>query len=406
MIKSRSFWLLWNSQLISQVGNRMYQIAILWWLFNYLDVGQGTTIGFFMVLTALPAILFVNKIGKIIDTHSRKLVLLVNDALGIALSIIMLWSYMSDNFSLSLIFLSAFLYSLFTAFIIPTLDRVLPEIVDQKDLSRAIQFNTSTQTLAHLVGAALGGIVYAGLGVIGVIAINGLTYVISSFCDFLLNTNQDLTKDEQSSPEENKVLDSSGWSILKQMPLLKKALLGFAIINFFGAPVLVILPAYNKLILNGGSTAYGLLEAAISGGMLVGAFSSNLFGLKNNALMMSSICLFFFGLFLALPGAFAQMYFYGFCLFISGFSLGLLNVRMITYFHSVIENEMKGRFFAILQALVTFVIPFGFFLVGFLVDIMPIMILCGVQGICIIFISFYFYFLATNYSRIGVTHEV
>ena len=80
VLRNRDFALLWLGQVLSQAGSRMYQIAILWWLLGRAGPeGGGLAVGTFLVLSALPSILLVGPIGRLVDRFPSRRILVVAD---------------------------------------------------------------------------------------------------------------------------------------------------------------------------------------------------------------------------------------------------------------------------------------------------------------------------------------
>lgn len=386
VLRHRDFFLLWTSQVLSQAGNRMFQIAVAWWILSNISESSGTYLAIFMVLGSLPSIFLVKWIGRVIDRNPSRRVLLTNDTLGITLTLILTFIF-SHQVHIAAILASGLLFALFQGMIEPTLNKAVPELVEEQDISSAVAFLSSTQTLANFFGAVMGAVLIDQVGLIGITLINGSSYLVSAVCDGIIRF--DRTKAESSGAKADNE-KAEGWKILEGKPLIKKILLTFGCVNFFGTPILVILPIYTKQVLQASASTLGVLEACIWLGILSGTFFSSRLGLKERALLFTSICLFSFGAFLSLPAIMIHKVFYGFCLAGAGFSLGAMNVRMISLFQEIIPNTQKGRFFALLQALISFAIPIGYFTFAALSDVLETRYLCLLQGGGVILLSVFF----------------
>jgi len=178
------------------------------------------------------------------------------------------------------------------------------------------------------------------------------------------------------------------------MPLLAKILIGFGFINFFATPTLIVLPLYIKNTLHGSASLLGFLEASLWVGLITGTFSSKYFNFEESTLKLGGYCLVLFGLSLLLPGFVVNQTVYIVCLFATGFTLGLNNVKFISLFQKIVPDSLKGRFFAILQAVIGFTFPISFFLFGFLGDILSAPQLCIIQGFGVTSLAFVYFYLA------------
>ncbi|MDA9951114.1 MFS transporter [Oligoflexaceae bacterium] len=395
ILRNRDFLLLWTSQVLSQAGNRMFQIAVSWWIISQVSESSGLYLAIFMVLGALPAIILVKKIGMVVDRYSSRQVLLTSDVLGGIFACLLIASMMGEPV-FSLILISGMIFAFFQGFIEPTLNKAVPELVDEVDIGPAVAFLSSTQTLANFAGAVLGAIFIEEFGLIGVTLINGGSYLFSAVCDSLIRFRQ-APKSKEEAGESGRL---SGWALLKDKPLIKKILITFGCVNLFGTPILVILPLYTKHVLKASASVLGGLEACVWVGILLGTFGTSLFGLKNKTFLFTGLCLSTFALFLSLPGFGAEVAFYGFCLFGAGFSLGAMNVRIVSFFQMVIANEHKGRFFSLLQALISFAIPIGYFGFAYLSDFIAIQKLCFIQGAGVAILALVFIYYSRDESAL------
>ena len=374
---------------MSQAGIRMYQIAVVWWILQQVKGGSGVTIGAFLVLGAIPALLFVKIIGQFIDRFSSKKILISCDLAGFLVISAVLILIQQESVALISVFIAQFFLSSFQSTIDPTISKAVPELVPEQDIERAVAFQTSTQSIANFGGAVLGALLLDFLGIKGVIILNACAYLVSIFCTYLIQFKYAIPK--TSSQVEGK---ESAWMILNRLPGVKKILFGFGFINFFSTPTLVILPLYTMKTLNGSASLLGSLEAYIWAGLLIGSFSTRLFSGIKNTLLIGTLCLFILGLCLFIPGLFINQNLYSGALFIGHFMLGVNNVKFVSLFQEIVPASYKGRFFAIFQAIITFTFPVAFFFFGFLGDFFTPQKLCLLQGFGIMVISFYFFKLA------------
>jgi hypothetical protein len=173
-------------------------------------------------------------------------------------------------------------------------------------------------------------------------------------------------------------------------------------------PILVILPLYVKISLNGGASLLGALEASLWLGLLFGTLGSKFIPVGGNTLRLGSACLLIMGVSLLTPGLIVATAPFLALLFVAGASLGINNVKFLALFQDSIAPEFKGRFFALMQALLSFTFPAAFFLFGLLADLMSPPMVCLIQGLGILGVCAYFLHLsgsAAAMSPAGVEGE-
>lgn len=112
------------------------------------------------------------------------------------------------------------------------------------------------------------------------------------------------------------------------------------------------------------------------------------------------------GISLILPGLMIRSFVMLLALFVSGVALGVNNVKFVTLFQRMVDPSIKGRFFALMQALISFTFPISFFLFGLLGDIFSSPILCLIQGSGIIAIAGFFFNLSRTQEGKNLSIEV
>ncbi|MGE0174901.1 MAG: MFS transporter [Oligoflexales bacterium] len=391
IFNNRNFAFLWLSQLVSQVGNRMFQIALLWWIIGQDPNNSGKYAAALLVLGVIPPIIFLNIIGKLIDRHSPLRILAPGGIAGTVFSVVLALLTLTKIDLLPVLFASVFIFGTIQAFIEPTLMKMVPYVAPKEQTTEAVAYLSSTQTLAFFTGAVIGAILVEQVGILGIVLLNGAAFFIS------LLSYRAIKIDEDPSPAGTEVSakGESTLSVLKGLPLIRNLLLGFGAMNMFGTPILVVLPLYTKNILQQTASMLGIFEGCIWLGIFSGSIIASRLVVERTLLFVAGNVL-VFGIMIALPGAFINPWFYGFCLYGMGTSLGLLNVKIVSYFQDEIENEKKGRFFSLLRAVTMAAMPIGFTVFGFLADQIHLTTLCLVQGIGVIAMSTLFAFLAKN----------
>lgn len=390
IFRNRDIFLLWFGQVLSQMGTRMYQIALIWWVLAE-GGGGGKEAGLFMVMGAMPALLLVRWIGKTVDSVSAKTLLVGTDVASFILTALVALAMNSSGLGLAGVYASSFLLAGLQALFDPTLNKSVAALAPAEDMEEAVAFQSSTQSLASFGGAVLGAVLIERVGIMGVVILNSASYLLSAGANMMLQLPPSMVG---GASEET----ASGWSLLRDMPRIKKILIGFGCANFFLTPILVILPIYVKQALLGGPSLLGALEACIWLGLVAGTFLAPRLG-ASNTVRLGSAALFVSGVCLLIPGFIVQSQLFGILLFIAGAALGVNNVKFVALFQQSVAPEIKGRFFALMQALLSFTFPAAFFLFGVLADWMAVYRVCLIQGLGLIAVSAYFLILSGSQTK-------
>jgi len=367
----------------------MYQIAIMWWMLTTMN-GKGSELAYFLIISSLPSLLFVKKIGNIIEKVNSKKIFLYAELSGFITILGVVYLIHLGMFSIPMALTAGFLLSLYQAFIDPTLFKSVPELCHPDDSTMAVAFITSTQSLANFAGAILGAVLIETLGVINVTALNGLSYLLCVLFILGVKFTSSLKANESQGPYEN----LKTFELLSRMPLIKKILIGFGLANFFLNPILITLPVYTKNALGENASILGVLEGALWVGLLIGGFLSKYINISsNNPMKIVMYALSVQGLLLFSSGIIIHTIYFTSVLLIMGLLLGIINVKIIDYFQQNVLESYRGRFFAILQAVITFTFPIAYFLFGHLIDYIQINKICMIQASGLVVIGIYFYFL-------------
>lgn len=360
----------------------MYQMSVIWWILAASPTQSGKWVGLFMVMASLPSLLFMKSIGVWIDSFLSQKILVRSDlAAGVLLSVAA-FLLSSGAFSIPLCFVFGFLAACLQAFIDPTLNKAVTEVVVPEDLDSGVALLTSTQSLANFSGAVFGAVLIDRIGIPGTVALAASGYLISSSCSAIARFRV-VEKNAEAD------IGKTGWSILREFPFIKKLLVTFGLINFFATPTLVVLPIYTKNVLGESATVLGQLEASLWIGLLLGAFASRLVSDSLSRVKVGSVCLTLFGACLAVPGIVVSYPLYMAALFVAGLTLGINNVKFMSLFQAIVPQDVKGRFFALMQGIIGFTFPIGYFLFGFLTDITPVRLVCAIQGGGVVLVALY-----------------
>lgn len=173
---NRNFRLLWSAQIVSELGDWFYSVAIFSFLLQV--IGTAQSVSFALMLQVLPQTLVSPAAGVINDRIRRKRVMIFADWMraGIVLSMLLVRSR-SDVW---LLYLLLFCETVMWAFFEPARTAVIPNITEGPDIVIANALASTTWSFNFAVGAALGGFVAAMFGRQTVFVLNALSFVLSA----------------------------------------------------------------------------------------------------------------------------------------------------------------------------------------------------------------------------------
>jgi DHA3 family macrolide efflux protein-like MFS transporter len=371
---SRGFILLWQGQLVSQLGNQAFLIAATYFALE--KTGSTTLVGAVMMASTVPLVLLGPFGGTIADRHSRRAILIVTDLLrGLAvgaLGLVLLWRPDAATIHMLLLVLVAIFSGIMAALFAPAVQAIVPDLVQNDRLASANSVSQVTSQAAILVGQAAGGVLYLSSGAAWLLLLDALSFGYAALATWFIPADR--------VPPQRRV---STWLVMRQyvvetqqgMAYVRRRgimvlLVVFASVNFLFMPVFVLLPLYVRSILGGGPDWYGFLLAGSGGGALFGAGFAGLLLTKvraHNTLLRACVggvgcCV----VALAVTNAAAV----ALPLFVAiGVFSSVINVAVITTFQSAVPTEIRGRVMALVVAVSTAAVPIGMGLGGVMGDL-------------------------------------
>ena len=174
---NRNFRLLWSAQVISEIGDWLYSVALYSLLLE--ETGSARAVAFAFVLQVLPQFFAAPAAGVINDRLSRKRVMIATDWARAAVVLLMLIGQLPGYVWLLYVLLC--LETIGWAMFEPARSAVIPNITtgpDERFVANALSSITWSFTLA--VGSALGGLLAAWLGRGPVFVLNSMSFVVSA----------------------------------------------------------------------------------------------------------------------------------------------------------------------------------------------------------------------------------
>jgi len=173
---NRNFRLLWLAQIVSELGDWFYAIAIYSLLLEL--TGSAKSIGLAYVLQVLPQFFVSPAAGVLNDRMSRKRVMILSDW---ARAVIVSGMLLVRSPSLVwLVYLLLLLETIGWAFFEPGRSAVVPVIAREEELLAANALSSVTWSVNLAIGAGLGGLFAAFLGREAVFLLNAASFLGSA----------------------------------------------------------------------------------------------------------------------------------------------------------------------------------------------------------------------------------
>jgi predicted MFS family arabinose efflux permease len=175
--ENRNFRRLWLAQIISEVGDWFYTLAIYSLLLQL--TGRAGSVALALVLQVLPQTLVGPAAGIVNDRISRKKVMIAADVLRTVIVFAML--LVRSRSMVWLVYPLLLLETIMAAFFEPARNAVIPSVTAREDVLVANTLSSATWSVNLLIGASAGGVVMALLGRDAVFVLNALSFLFSAF---------------------------------------------------------------------------------------------------------------------------------------------------------------------------------------------------------------------------------
>src|SRR5688500_17410826 len=177
LLKLRDLRWLWTSQAISQIGEGLNKVALLYLVYNLTNSTLMTTV--IGVLQTLPPLVLGPILGVYIDRFPKKWIMMGVDALRAGLALIIPLLYAAGALTLPRVYIVVFLMAVVATAFGPALSATVPLIVGRDQLTAANALVASTAMIGMLVGPAVSGLGIATVGMQVVLYVSSATFVLS-----------------------------------------------------------------------------------------------------------------------------------------------------------------------------------------------------------------------------------
>jgi len=176
--ENRNFRLLWLAQVVSELGDWFYSLAVYNLLLE-LTGNKAQAVGLAVVLQVLPHTLVAPATGVINDRISRRRVMILADIARFLIVLGML--VVRTPAMVWLVYPLLCLETIGAAFFEPAHSAVIPNIVAREDVLRANALASITWSFCLAAGASLGGLVAVLLGRDAVFLLNAVSFLASAW---------------------------------------------------------------------------------------------------------------------------------------------------------------------------------------------------------------------------------
>jgi len=376
VLKNRNFFLLWMGQIISQLGDRLGQMALI--AFVYLRApGSPLQIAKILSFTIIPVFLIGPLAGVYVDRWDRRRTMYICDLLR-SLMMLTIPLFLFYSKSLAPIYLIIFIVFSIGRFFVPAKLSIIPDLVQKKDLLIANSLVNTTGMIAAVLGFGISGVLVEWLGAKSGFYLDSLGFLVSGVFIFSISKKFTTAVDlKEVGKEIVEVISKSVFQEIKEgvFYFIRKkdirftASIIFALWSALGA-VYVVIIVFVQQTLHSATKDLGLLVMFLGIGLFLGSLIYGKFGQRVShykiifsSLVLSGIMLVIFALGIYHYPNFILAALLSLCL---GLIIAPIMIASNTIIHNVSDNVMMGKIFSSLEI----VMHLGFLLFMFVSSIL------------------------------------
>lgn len=339
-----NYTLLWFGQAVSQIGNRLYLMALAWYFVAVLNNNNGLFLLF--IISSLPSLLLGILAGPLVERWNKKYIIVWCDLISGILTAILAFMVYNGSASTWVIYAVCFMLNTVNLLFSPSVNSIIPAIIHQDQLQKGMSYMKMITFLGQILGAAIGGVLVGTIGVYLTILINSISFFISAITGLCIKYEDTIKATSKAYLKNMK----EGLMYVKSNKLVTRILVITLGSNLFLPALIVLIPIIIKDGMGLDAMHYGIADAMLP----IGAIAVSLWlaqrkgairplNVLSIGIMGAAFC--FWGV--------AAIHNYIFALvmvLLYGCFVNYVNVQVITYFVGSVQPEFRGRFFSILES--------------------------------------------------------
>ena len=258
--RHRDFRLLFIGRFVSFFGSMISGVALPYQVYQLTH--NVLIVGVLGVVEFGPILVFAFIGGALADARDRRTMVLLSEVALLVCSAVLVGNALLARPQVWLLFVITAAWGVLDALQRPSLDAMLPRLVDRNELTAAGALGGLRGTLGQILGPALGGVLIAAFGLPITYGVNTATFVVGLVCLLLMRAVPPPADAER--PSLRRVVEGLRYARSRQ------ELLGTYFVDmiamFFGMPM-ALFPAIAQNL--GGPKVLGLLYAAPAVGSFV-----------------------------------------------------------------------------------------------------------------------------------------
>ncbi len=372
----KTFFILWSTQSLSQLGSAMTNFALTLWLYE--KTGSALQTALLSICSYAPYVLMSIFAGALSDRWDKKKTMLACDTFAACCSITVLILLKTDSLRPVHLYILNAVSGLMNTVQQPAGEVAMTLITPEKHYQKTSGLRSFSNSLVTILHPVFATAVFTLVGMDGVIFADLATFAaafLALLCFVQIPPVNSSACAADSSPAEvvpdKSILEDmkAGLLYLHDNRLILVLILFLAGVNFVASAFDAALPPYVLSSSNGGESVLGVVTSCAGIATLAGSLITTVLPAPKNRIRVIYLTMLFSLGTENFILAFARTPFW-WCLaqVVGWLPVPLMNANLDVILRSTIPPQIQGRVYSCRNTLQFFTIPIGTFLGGFLID--------------------------------------
>jgi len=362
-----SFFILWQSQLISTMGDAVYSIALGFWVLAV--TGSTALMGTLMAASTLPGVLISPFAGVLIDRCNKKRMFILMDVIRGVITVLLAAAAYRGLIAIWMVFVVGILLSICGAVFGPGVQATIPDLVPKSKMENANSLFSIVSAGSNMIGSVAGGFLFQTLGAPVLFLFDGLSFLFSGMSLPFVKMPKNVQTEKLHFFKDM----ADGFQYMWRQTGLRIILIIAALSNFFSFIGIVLLLPLCQTTPSLGAGKYGVMMGCFMAGAMAGFLFLSIVSVKpanKLKIFMAANTISNLSIIIAIN----QPSFIVIALFLvlGGFFNSVVNVLLISTVQVSTPQEVRGKVMSFITMTTQGLTPFAMALGGVLGGFLPI----------------------------------
>ena len=375
-----------SGKMISLFGSAVYAFVVGLYLLR--TTSSALSFALNLALYTLPVVLFNPAAGVIADKFNKKILVVGADLINGLFLFLIYYFISSFTFNVYILYFSTFVMTSLTVFFDIALESAKPSLVRKSGLVKINSQARVIESLSHILGPLMGGVIYSFISLEGFILINAFSFIFSALIEYFIDYQYNQQPEEEAG--KSKDLDTfifklkEGIYYIFRSKNLKALVYIFAALNFFFNFTLIVpLPYLLNTLWKIEPNKYGIIQAAFPVGMITGALltekimkkiSYNILIKKITFFSAVGVTAFALPIFIFqdIPAPNFILVYYSLLMFLSGISVAWIDVPANVIIQQIVPQKILGRVLSVKMSIIKIIVPISLLISSFTIKLLKV----------------------------------